>query len=94
MNRNFSSGVVRSAASRTNIDMGLRSYLMRIYNYMALGLGLTGVVAFLVSTSPTLLYTLHETGLQFVVALAPIGFVFFLSARINHIQAQTVQLLF
>ena len=95
MNKNFQYGAVRSAAStRSNVDAGLRSYLLRVYNYMSLGLGLTGVIAFLVSTSPVLLQTIHQPPLSLIVSLAPIGFALFLSVRINKIQAQTAQVLF
>ena len=39
----------------TKIDAGLRSYMMRVYNYMAMGVGLTGVVIMLMANSPELL---------------------------------------
>lgn len=95
MNKNFQQSVIRRAAStQAAVDMGLRAHLLRVYNYMALGLGLTGMIAFMVSTSPTLLYAIHSTPLQWVVMLAPVGLVFFLSFRIHSLQASTAQLLF
>jgi hypothetical protein len=95
MDKNFHRSVIQSAArAHAELDAGLRAYLLRIYNYMALGLSLTGVVAFWVSTSPLLLQAIYGSPLQFVVMLAPIGFVFFLGFRIHAIRASTAQLLF
>jgi FtsH-binding integral membrane protein len=95
MNNNFQNRVIRSAAdARASLDMGLRTYLLRVYNYMALGLGLTGAVAFMVSTSPALLQAIYTTPLQWLVMLAPLGFVMFISFRIHAIRSSTAQLLF
>src|SRR5712672_2728372 len=46
-----------SANGATAIDVGLRSFMLRVYNYMAAGVGLTGVAAFLTYqfTGPELL---------------------------------------
>lgn len=81
-------------AAAAGIDVGLRSYMLRVYNYMCIGLGLTGAVAFAASTSPELMNVIHGTALRWIVMLAPLGFVFFLSARINHVKASTAQALF
>lgn len=83
-----------AAAHSTAIDAGLRRYMLGIYNYMASGLALTGLVAFAVAQSETLLQTLFGTGLFWVVVLAPLGLVFFLSFRIHAIKASTAQALF
>ena len=83
---------------RVSIDQGLRSYMLGIYNYMSLGLAMTGIVAYLASTSPELMRTIYGNEeshlLRWIVMLAPIGFVFFLSFRISQIKASTAQLLF
>lgn len=76
------------------LDEGLRAYLLQVYNLMALGLGLTGLVAYGVSTSPELLQTLFFSPLRWVVMLAPVGLVFFLSARIHALSAATAQVVF
>jgi len=76
------------------IDEGLRSYMLRIYNYMALGVGLTGVVAYVTAHSPALMGAIYGTPLQWVVILAPLGVVFFLSAKINSISASAAQVTF
>ena len=55
------------------IDEGLRSYMLSVYNYMFLGLGLTGLVAYLTSQSPQLLGLIHGTPLKWVVFAAVLG---------------------
>ncbi|MEQ9555531.1 MAG: Bax inhibitor-1/YccA family protein [Rhodospirillales bacterium] len=81
-------------AAAAGIDVGLRSYMLRVYNYMCIGLALTGAVAFAASTSGELMNAIHGTALRWVVMLAPLGFVFFLSARIHSMKAATAQTMF
>lgn len=83
-----------SQAAAAGIDVGLRTYMLQVYNYMCIGLALTGAVAFAASTSTEVMQVIHGSPLKWVVMLAPIGFVFFLAARINHVQASTAQALF
>ena len=71
---------------------GLRAYMLSVYNYMALGLGLTGGVALLVVSSPTLLATLMPMMLLFIIA--PIALVFFMSFKINTMKFSTAQAVF
>jgi len=92
---NFRAGQMsRDQAYAAGIDEGLRAYMLKVYNYMCIGLGLTGAVAFATSTSPDMLNAIYGTPLKWVVMLAPIGFVFFLSARIHAVKASTAQALF
>ena len=76
------------------VDAGLRKYMLGVYNYMASAVLLTGLVALSVAQSQAALQIIFGTPLKWVVILAPLGMVFFLSARINHIQASTAQALF
>ena len=76
------------------IDEGLRSYMLGVYNYMAVAMGITGVVAYLTSTSPALLNAIYGSPLQWVVMLAPLGFVFFLSARVHKMSGAAAQITF
>lgn len=71
---------------------GLRTYMMSVYNYMALALGLTGGVALLVFSSPTLLQAILP--MMWLFVLAPVALVFFLSFKINTLQYSTAQALF
>ena len=82
------------SADQAVIDEGLRSYMLRVYNYMASGLLLTGIVAYVVASSPALLSAIYGTPLKWVVMFAPLGIVFFLSARINKMSATAAQATF
>ncbi len=94
-------------ASAATIDEGLRSYMLRVYNYMASALAITGIIAYVTAsmsivtndagqiTGVTQLgATLFNSPLKWVVMLAPLGFVFFLSARINRMSFSTAQTVF
>ncbi|MET4177561.1 FtsH-binding integral membrane protein [Bradyrhizobium sp. LA6.1] len=78
-----------SANGVAAIDVGLRAFMLRVYNYMAVGVGLTGATAFLTYqfTGPELL----QSPLMWVFMLAPLGLVFFISARINTLSAQAAR---
>jgi FtsH-binding integral membrane protein len=76
------------------IDQGLRAYMLRVYNYMASGLALSGIVAMLVASSETLMRAIFGTPLMWVAILAPLGLVFFLSFRVNKMSLQAVQATF
>lgn len=88
------SQTVQRVYDQAGIDAGLRAYMLKVYNYMVGGLAITGVLAFITANTPAVFYAIYGTPLQWVVMLAPIGFVFFLSYRINNIQASTAQMLF
>ena len=81
-------------AGLTDVDVGLRSYMLRVYNYMAAGLAITGIVAYFVASSPELLRTIYGTPLSWLVMLAPLGFVLVLSYGIQRLSLGTTQLLF
>ncbi len=76
-----------------DIDVGLRDYMLRIYNYMASGLALTGIVAYVFAQSG-MYASLAQTPLIWLVMLAPLGLVMWLSFGINRMQASTAQALF
>ncbi|HEY4135557.1 MAG TPA: Bax inhibitor-1/YccA family protein [Alphaproteobacteria bacterium] len=84
----------RSEAQAADIDVGLRAYMLQVYNYMASGIALTGIVAYLTASSPAMLQAIFGTPLQWVVMLAPIGFVLFFSIRLQHMKASTAQAVF
>jgi len=81
--------------SRAGIDEGLRRYMLRVYNYMTLGLALTGVVAFAISSSPAAMQVIFGNQLiSWVVMLAPLAFVMVISFGINKLSTPVIQLLF
>ena len=79
---------------QVQIDEGLRSYMLRVYNYMASGLVLTGIVAYITAGIPELFAAIHGTPLKWVIMLAPIGFVFLFAAKVHSMRASTAQALF
>jgi uncharacterized protein len=74
------------------IDVGLRAFMLRVYNYMAAGVGLTGIAAFLTYqfTDPELL----QSPLMWVFMLAPVALVFLISVRINTLSVEAARGLF
>ncbi|KAB2835661.1 MAG: Bax inhibitor-1/YccA family protein [Caedimonadaceae bacterium] len=95
MDNNFGrKAVKRTGYAAEGIDVGLRSFMLSVYNYMTLGLTLTGLVAYFVFSTPALLHAIFGTPLYWVVALAPIGFVFYLSFKIQSMSAARAQTLF
>jgi uncharacterized protein len=86
----------RGAATpdRVLFDEGLRQHMLRVYNYMGLGLVMTGLVAFIVGTTPALYVPIFSTPLKWVVMLAPLAFVLFFSFRMESMSASGAQTLF
>jgi len=101
-------GTGTGARTAAEIDEGLRAYMLTVYNYMASALVLTGLMAYVTANVPALYSLLYNfqtapdgavyltgmTGLGLVVMFAPLALVFFISFRINHIQASTAQMVF
>jgi len=81
------------ALTQTQVDEGLRSYMLRVYNYMASGLALTGIVAYVVAHT-SLYQVLFGSGIGFVVMFAPLGIIFFMGSKIKTMKPSTAQTLF
>ncbi len=76
-------------------DAGLRSYMLSVYNYMASGVLLTGIVALLFARSGLAFEILAGPGiLKYVLMFAPLAFVMVMSFGINRISTPMLQLLF
>jgi len=78
---------------QADIDVGLRDYMLRIYNYMASGLALTGIVAYVFAFSG-MYAQVAATPLIWLIILAPIGFVMLFSFGLERMNAGTAQMLF
>ncbi|MDC1356130.1 Bax inhibitor-1/YccA family protein [Pseudomonadota bacterium] len=99
MNNRFMSGANAQAAQ---IDLGLRAYMLGVYNHMTTALAITGFFAlglsFLVGPSLNELtsigYLLYGSPLKWVVMLAPLGMVFYISAKLNSMSSQKARNLF
>jgi FtsH-binding integral membrane protein len=87
-------GYAQGQVAVERIDEGLRSFMLSVYNYMGLGLAITGLVAFFVAQSPALYEPLLFSPLKWVVMLAPLGFVFFLSFKIQTMSVSAAQMAF
>ncbi|HWB48221.1 MAG TPA: Bax inhibitor-1/YccA family protein [Stellaceae bacterium] len=83
----------RSAATQLDIDVGLRNYMLRIYNYMASALALTGIVAYVFANSG-LYMSIARTPVIWLVILAPLGLVMLLSFGINRLSVAAAQGIF
>jgi FtsH-binding integral membrane protein len=95
------------AARATAIDVGLRAYMLRVYNYMAAGVALTGVVAWVTYNAAVVTdaagrvtsltpfgHAIFGGPLAIVLFLGTLGLVFFMSFRINSLQPSTALMLF
>ena len=89
------------------IDEGLRAYMLKVYNYMTTGLLLTGFIAYFFGKASIVTNDLGQiigftqigavlfgSPLMWVIMLAPLGFVFYLSARINKMSVSSAQITF
>jgi FtsH-binding integral membrane protein len=78
-------------------DAGLRSYMLSVYNYMASGVLLTGIIALLFAPYAGQVLVGPQgglSGLGWLVILAPLGFVFAMSFGVNRMSTSTLQMLF
>lgn len=82
-----------AVARQATYDMGLRRHMLSIYNYMASGVLLSGVVALLFQgVARNMMLTGNP--LIWVIMLAPLGFVFAISLGANRFSTATLQVLF
>jgi len=91
------------ARAGTGVDQGLRAHMLGVYNYMTLGLGVTGVVAYGAFKLGTVDqgggglalngfgHAIFASNLRWLLALAPLAIVFYLSARINSMSAASAR---
>ena len=97
----------QSATTAAVMDAGLRAYMLRVYNWMASGLLLTGLVAVGIANTPALMdlfYPLTQTAtgrmvhtpsvLAYIAMFAPLAFVLVLSFGVNKLSATAVQGIF
>lgn len=95
-----------TARTGAAVDEGLRSYMLGVYNYMAAGVGLTGIVSYLVFAMATvqengrvvgltdLGTALYASPLKWVLMLAPLAFVLVLSFGLHKLSAAATQAAF
>ena len=91
--RRTSHGIAPPWSAGAQIDAGLRAHMQRVYGYMAGGLALTGIVAYAAAASG-FYQSIADTGLIWIVMLAPLGFVLALSFGVERMSAGTATVLF
>ncbi len=108
--RNFATARSGYSSGQVTIDAGLRAYMLRVYNYMAAGVALTGLVAWFtfqaaggdaiqvfggqVSGLTAFGHLIFQSPLMWVVVLAPLALVFIMSFGINRLEPGTALTLF
>ena len=97
--RRYSTAVRTDTGARVEtLDAGLRAFMLGIYNNMAMGLAVTGIVAYgtfvYAASNPAVAQALYGSPLKWVIMLAPLAFVFGLSATVNRMQPATARLVF
>ena len=100
----YKQGLQRTQArAGVYVDEGLRAYMLRVYNYMASGVLLTGVISLFTANSQTMLGLLYQmsgtqitgyTGFGWVALLSPLAFVIAMSYGVQKMKASTLQILF
>jgi len=80
---------------QTQVQVRVNEFIRSVYNWMAIGLGLTGFVAYYVANSPSLVKLIFQNQILFFgLIIAELALVFTLSARVNKMQASTATALF
>ncbi|MDY8107626.1 Bax inhibitor-1/YccA family protein [Fulvimarina sp. 2208YS6-2-32] len=105
--RNSSTRTVPAAGTRADVDVGLRTYMLKVYNLMAGGVALTGVasyamymLSFVTNDAGEVIgltqlgNTVFNTPLRWLVMLAPLGMVLFLSFRVHKMSVAAAQTTF
>ena len=99
-------GTTRAAESAAALDAGLRSYMLRVYNWMASGLVLTGLVAYAIATVPALNNAFYPEvmtprglmrqpgALAYIAMFAPLAFMLVMNFGVNKLSTTAVQGLF
>ena len=103
----YNNPVLRGQTSAADIiDAGLRTYMLRVYNYMLIALVLTGLTAYAFFAASVVDVpghglaltsfgqTLFVSPLRWVVMLAPLAIVFFMSFRMQHLSVGAAQAAF
>ena len=104
MELNRQNATTKSSTSEAIIDQGLRAYMLKVYNYMASGVLLTGVIALIffklavvtgasgeITGLTNFGSTIYTSGLKWVIMLAPLGVVFYMSFNIAKMTSAKAQ---
>ena len=81
-----------ASAKINSLDAGLRSYMIAVYKYMSIALGITGLIAFLIASSPELMNFIFNSPLKWLVIFAPLGMAIFMSTRFMYMSSKGVRM--
>lgn len=87
-------GRAMPGAEAQAFDQGLRTYMLGVYQYMMLGIALTGAIAWALTTQPALMQAIWGTPLKWLVVLAPLPVALYTQFRIDRLSPTTAQGLF
>ncbi len=80
---------------QTQVQTRVNEFIRSVYNWMAVGLALTGFTAYYVANTPALVQAVFGNQILFFgLIIGQLGLVFFISARIQRLQASTATALF
>ncbi len=107
LDRRYAQGTTVGRTDAGAVDQGLRSYMLRVYNYMGIGVAITGIVAYTIFHMSAVTGAdgtitgltpfgnfMFTSAFKWVVIFAPLGLVFLISARINSMSLAAAQLAF
>lgn len=80
-----------SITLESRYDTHLRGFMVNMFNHVAAGIALSGIVAWLVSMMPGVLYAIHGTAFKWVVMFAPLAFIFWFSMNMHKMALSTVK---
>src|SRR5262245_21427106 len=93
-NFEYNPATARPATGAVAVDEGLRRYMLRVYNYMASGVLLSGIVAWLVASSPSTVQLLFTTPLKWLVTFSLLAVWMVLSFGISRLSVAAAQALY
>lgn len=85
---NSNSSFATSASRTASFDSALRDYMVKVYQYMSIALGISGLIAFATSSSPEIMRVLFGTPIGYLIMFAPLVFVIVLGFKINSISSE------
>lgn len=102
MSDKYDTYLKREETSSLSINEGLRKHMLSVYNYMSIGIAITGLIAWIVANTAikSMLYKVTPDGyithtiLGWVITFAPLAFVFLFGAKIHSVSAKTAQSMF
>lgn len=85
---------IASTTTTSVYDLGLRQYMIGVYNNMGLGLAISGIISYLVGTVPALTQFFLGGPQAWLFMLAPLGLVFYISFKAHEMSFEKARALF